>query len=103
MNLRHPSRRTLREWLDTGGPASLDEHIGTCLRCAGRVEDLAEPSPAMGELLSQVLAPPVDLVPRLSDGINSKLRDRADLRLLGGMLGLPIETTRLIVREPPSD
>ncbi|NNE73370.1 MAG: hypothetical protein HKN26_06890 [Acidimicrobiales bacterium] len=95
----HPQNRRLAEWLETGLPADVDAHIMTCNRCAARIEDLAEPEPVLARALSAVLAPPTDLVPRLHHGIDGKLRNRADLQFLAGLLVLPADAARLLLTE----
>lgn len=100
MKWRHPSASKLRGWLehDLTSPA-IDAHIDTCDRCAARLEDLAAPEAPLAVALSAVFAPPDGLVPRLNTGIDARLRNRADLALLAGMLGLPMQTAKLLFDE----
>ena len=84
----HPGSAKLRMWLEDGDE-KLDAHIATCERCATRLEDLSEPAVPLGDALRALLAPPVDLQPRLQAGITLKMQTRDDLRLLCEMMGLP--------------
>lgn len=104
----HPRDRQLSAWLHSGNER-LDRHVDTCERCAARIEVLGgQPlstdtgSAALGDALVSVLAPPPDLQPRLRAGINRKMQEREDLRLLAEMLGIPLRTIRSL-REPPQD
>ncbi len=100
MRWRHPSTSKLRSWLDGEmTDPKVDGHIDTCERCASRLEDLASPEAPLAVALSIIFAPPDGLVPRLNTGIDARLRNRADLALLAGMLGLPVQTAKLLFDE----
>lgn len=102
MNLLHPSRTRLSDWLDgADADTKLDRHLGGCPRCAARLEGLAPPHTDLRVPLASALQPPADLVPRLQTGVRKRLEGRQDLRLLGQMLGLPLRTARLLLDEEP--
>ncbi len=103
---RHLSTKQLTSWLtgETNQPEH-DEHLATCVRCADKIEQLnldnvtpisAEFKPA----LMAVLQPPEDLHARISVRIAERLQDRDDASLFGSLLGLPVDTTRLIASKP---
>lgn len=106
---KHPSKQLLSSWLD--GEADLeehdDEHINSCSRCASRLEKLSEihldnvvpMNEQFRPALMAVLQPPEDLHERISARIADRLQERDDATLFGSMLGVPVETTR-IVTEP---
>ncbi len=99
---RHPSRRRLRSWLESGDP-SIDAHLATCETCATRLEDLSAPAADLGEALRTTLAPPQDLQPRLRAGIAQKLQTREDLRLLVELMGIPMQTIRMLSDPGPTN
>lgn len=97
MMLRHPPRPRLDDWLDGAGDPKLDAHLATCTKCAARLETLATPGPDLRAALSEALAPPADLVPRLHHGVRTRLERRQELGLLAQMLGLPLQTARVLM------
>ena len=103
---RHPSKQLLTSWLE--GEADLgeyDDHINSCARCASRLEkmssthvDNVEPLKAeFRPALMAVLAPPEDLHERVSFRIAERLQARNDASLFGSLLGVPVESTRIVV------
>ena len=82
MNWVHPRKRTLKRWLESTDAGPVDEHISTCRRCANRLEDLAAPTPALGDAISQTIRPPDDLAERLrrpDDRFDAQPRGSTDL------------------------
>ncbi len=113
MALLHPSTRRLREWLETPPDvepdAGIEEHVSHCERCADELEALdavvgesIEETSEVRVALEEVLAPPTGLEQRMEDRIEAALLARRDLKLLAGLMGVSIETARLLV-EPPED
>lgn len=92
---RHPSKRRLEEWLAETAP-NLDAHIESCDRCANRVEDLDRPAFELRSALVEVLSLPANLQPRLAEGIDRRMRTRAELKLLAEMLGLPMSVVKTL-------
>ena len=103
MNLRHPSKRALRRWLEADDLASIDEHVATCDRCASRLEGLAAPTDDIGEALHRALEPPEDLVNRLGVRMTESMRNREDLRILLELLGIPWRTVQNLLTEGEDD
>lgn len=97
--LLHPSRARLTRWLATGEPPELHAHLDRCSRCATRLEELAQPVPALRDALVATLETPPDLGPRLGRRLDAALRERAQLALLGELLGIPWQTARLLTQE----
>jgi hypothetical protein len=99
---RHPSEKQLASWL-SGEHAHFDAHIDACERCAKTLDEIdvavgsnvealtAELRPALLTLLQ----PPEDLHERISQRISARLQDRNDAGLLGSLLGVPLETSRI--------
>lgn len=99
----HPGDKRLLHWLDAGDGhgADLDEHIATCERCATRLEELAQPLPALADALSRSLQAPDDLVQRLGVRMNTTIRSREDLRLFFELMGVPFATVRSLMEDDP--
>lgn len=100
--VRHPGDTALVRWLDTGGPARVDDHVATCERCAERLEhleqlDRADERPSLGEALAALFAAPVDLGERVLHGIEQRSRTEQELVLLSGLFGVAVETGKLVV------
>jgi len=104
-DLWHPSSNRLGVWLDTGDPSGVGEHVEQCERCADRLVELdgepqtAEsdtPSASLRQMLTTLLAPPDDLPQRILDGVESRRDGGDDLRLLGEMFSIGIETAQLM-------
>lgn len=108
--LFHPSRARLREWLDTGGPAGVGDHVERCDRCADRLEqiDQSDPLPlsldgpgALQAGLRELIRLPDDLVDRVLTGIDSRRRAERELALLAGLFSIGVETAQLMVAPVP--
>ncbi len=105
-DLRHPSTTRLREWLETGEPAGVGEHVEQCERCANRLEHIdgdesiapsLEPTAPLRQALSAALSPPDDLNERVLRGVARRSRVDEELRLFAGLLSIGIETARLMI------
>ena len=102
--LRHPSQARLQEWLNTGTPPGVGEHIEQCERCADRLEaiDLEDEalrpdgSTSLREVLGELVAPPDDLGDRIMHGIERRSRVERELSLLTGLLSIGVETAQLM-------
>ena len=100
---RHPSKRSLREWLSGEADDKLDKHIDSCEKCAVTLEELDAESgaSAIGEALALVLAPPGDLVERLEVGVAARLDSRQVLVVLADLFGAGYETGKLLLTDNP--
>jgi len=97
---RHPNKRDLQRWMD-GGADHLDEHVDTCEKCARTLEELAGADADLRPALLTLLAPPDDLEERINERIAARVQDRQDMALFSSLLGVGVETGR-VVFEPPS-
>ncbi len=95
----HPTARTLRLWLEEGGPDDVDAHVAGCARCANRIEDIAAPLPELSAALSASLRAPDDLVARLGARMTESMRTREDLVILLELMGIPLDTVRNLMTE----
>lgn len=106
---RHLSTTQLASWLsgevDHG---EHEEHLDSCVQCAARLEEINDDvnvtnvqaiSAEFRPALLAVLEPPADLHQRISGRIAARLQDQSDASLIGSMLGVSVETAR-IVTEP---
>ncbi len=104
---RHPKRQQLTAWLDGTPDADLDEHLATCEKCAAtldRLDEAQRSEPAsverIGPALLTLLRPPDDLYERMSSRLAERIQRRADLELLGSLLGVPKEAGELFLLSP---
>jgi predicted anti-sigma-YlaC factor YlaD len=93
---RHPNDQRLLAWLD-GATPELDEHLADCERCAQTLDRLASPEADLGPALLSVLAPPTDLAIRVSERLAARVQNRRDAALFGSLLGISIETGRVVL------
>ncbi len=94
---RHPSRRRLQTWLDSGGPRRTDRHVSECRACQ---EDLDELSALDDSTLSDLVAatePPEDLTDRVADGVDTRLRDEASAAAFADLFTIGWDFVRCIV------
>lgn len=98
---RHPSKRTLREWLAGETDEDVDRHVSTCERCANDLEALAtaETDSSLRDALLFVLDPPPDLVPRVEAGVIARLESRKVLGYFADVFGAGLETSRLLLTD----
>ena len=74
---RHPSRRQLQRWLDTGKPKRVEAHIAECELCQAILEELSELDGSVVAELESVVSAPDDLTVRTNTGVDQRLRDEA--------------------------
>lgn len=105
MRLRHPSRERLTSWLNAadGDDPEVDAHVSTCHRCATVLEAIAEDVEELpvGEALTRVLTTPAGLGDRLERGVLARLSSRELMGLMAEMFGAGVETSRLLIVDPP--
>lgn len=105
MKFRHPSKDRLRAWLTGADPndAELEAHIDDCERCSSVIEAMGdvEISEPLVFALAQVLAAPQNLPDRLETRVSAKLGGRELVGLMAEMFGAGMETSRLLIVDPP--
>lgn len=97
--LFHPRRDRLHGWLDGSTEPKLDRHVESCDRCASRLESFAPALPNLRDALVDALAPPADFAARLEAAVAERAAAKADLELLAGLMALPWQTSRLLMRD----
>ncbi|NNC79023.1 MAG: hypothetical protein HKN94_02620 [Acidimicrobiales bacterium] len=95
---RHLSGSQLAMWLDGEAP-HFDDHVDQCEKCAARLSEVDEPQADLRPALLTLLKPPPDLESRVSARIAARLKAREEMALLGGLLGVSIETGRIMFDE----
>ncbi len=104
MFFRHPSKRALREWLDSADNSSVDAHLETCQRCATVLEELdTDGGLSIGDALAAVYTPPADLSDRLERRVAARLDSRVVLDVVSDLFGAGIETSKLLLTEDSPD
>lgn len=108
MFFRHPSKRALREWLespaDISGESSIDNHLASCQRCAAILDEMEDTAElALGDALAAFYAPPLDLSDRLERRVAQRLDSRVVLGVVSDLFGAGIDTTKLLLMEEPED
>lgn len=105
-DLFHPSASRLREWLETGEPVGVGEHVEHCDKCADRLEHLdhddplvlsLEPSAPLRQALTAALNPPEDLSERVLKSVSRRSRVDEELQLFAGLFSIGFETARLMI------
>lgn len=101
---RHPDDAALRAWLDTGGPRSVDDHVGVCEACAARLEQMAgDDGGEVLDGLAAVTAPPPDLTGRTTVRVRDRLAAQESMSVLLELLSLPLRTASVLLGgEAPS-
>ncbi|MEM9203546.1 MAG: hypothetical protein AAGC53_18045 [Actinomycetota bacterium] len=74
---RHPSRRQLQRWLETGKPKRVEAHVAECEICQAILEELSQLDGYVVADLESAIAPPDDLTLRTNSGVDERLRDEA--------------------------
>ena len=101
---RHLSTKQLTSWLN-GGPDQdeHDEHLNSCIKCAARVEQLSSDldnveaiSDEFRPALLAILQPPENLHARISERIADRLQSQSDVKLFNSLLGVPVETAKIL-------
>jgi hypothetical protein len=103
--LGHPSRKRLATWLDASDAVpAVTEHLETCERCAGRLEELAETSPEddgldreIGEALREAYAAPEGIEDRVLRSIDARERADREMNLLLGLFSIAKDAAELML------
>ncbi len=98
---RHPSRRVLIRWLETGGPGRVDRHIGDCDHCQDQLDTLSQLDDSTIEVLVAATEPPPDLKERVSDGVDSRLRDEAAAGAFADLFAIGWDLLRCVIDPDP--
>ena len=77
MGVRHPSRRRLQRWLQTGELRRVEAHIDSCERCQTVLDSLSELDERVVASLESATSPPPDLLERTTGGVEERLRNEA--------------------------
>lgn len=97
---QHPTEHDLTAWLDGGSPG-IDEHLAGCEVCAARLEETPPYDVELSAPLLVALSPAAGCGERVSARVAARLQNRRDAELALSMLGVPLETIRLVTDPPP--
>ncbi len=101
MNARHPSRRRLQRWLDTGESRRVSKHIDECEDCQAVLEDLSALDVELVADLQVATAPPEDLRERTHGGVDSRLRNEAAIAAFADLFAIGWDVLRHVVDPGP--
>lgn len=93
---RHPSDDRLASWMAGGPDEGIGAHIDSCARCTEVLARLDQPAPAMAEVLARTLMADADLEQRVMTGVTSAMAQRAVAETFLGLLGIGIETAKIV-------
>ena len=77
MSARHPNRRRLQRWLETGDGRRLSKHIERCAHCQEVLDELSALDEELVADLQAATTPPEDLAARTHGGVDVRLRNEA--------------------------
>lgn len=102
MNARHPSRRRLQRWLDTGDSRRVSKHIDQCEDCQEVLEGLSALDFELVADLQAATAPPEDLRERTHGGVDTRLRNEAAIVAFADLFAIGWDVARCVV-DPDSE
>jgi hypothetical protein len=97
MSARHPNRRRLQRWLDTGETRRVANHIEHCTRCQETLEDASALDEELVAGLQAATSPPTDLRERTHGGVDARLRDEAVLGAFFDLFAIGWDVARSLV------
>jgi len=98
---RHPSRRVLQDWLDTGGPGRVDRHVEHCETCQDDLDQLSALDEGVLSGLVAATEPPSDLERRVADGVDTRLRDEAAAGTFADLFTIGWDFLRCVIDPEP--
>lgn len=94
---RHPTDDALRAWLDDLDPdQAVEDHLGGCEICAGRLEALDNTLSPVASALELITRPPEGLRSRLDDRFAEVALQQATRSLIGDLFGIGFRTIRVL-------
>ncbi len=102
MTARHPSRRRLQRWLDTGDSRRVSKHIDQCEQCQEVLEDLSALDVELVADLQAATTPPEDIRERTHGGVDARLRNEAAIVAFADLFAIGWDFARYVV-DPDSD
>ncbi len=107
INLSHPRRKRLQEWLDGGLDDRVTQHVAHCERCARTLEELAGstdedelvPDAELVEAIRDALAPPDDINERVLRRVAERERASREVALLLDIFGISKDAADLMMSD----
>lgn len=100
---RHPSKKRLLRWSESGRPRMTERHLLGCSLCEARLEELTRLDQEVVVDLKVALGAPADFNQRMSQRLREEVQDRETLMVMADLLGLGVETSRLLIEEGDED
>lgn len=97
MTARHPTRRRLQRWLDTGEPRRVSRHIERCPQCQEQLEELSRLDEDLVADLQAATDPPEDLRARTYGGVDVRLHNEAVLGAFIDLFAIGWDFTRAVL------
>jgi anti-sigma factor RsiW len=97
MTTRHPSRRRLQRWLDSGETRRVSKHIDGCDHCQAALEELSALDEELVADLQAATTPPGDLRERTQGGVDVRLRHEAAMVAFGDLFAIAWDVVRMMV------
>jgi hypothetical protein len=97
MNARHPNRRRLQRWLETGDTRRVTKHIERCSVCQETMEELSALDEKLVADLQAATSPPADLRERTHGGVDMRLRNEAAVGAFLDLFTLGWDFARTVV------
>lgn len=97
MSARHPTRRRLQRWLDTGETRRVSNHIDDCEHCQATLEDLTALDEELVADLQAATSPPEDLTERTRGGVDARLRNEAAIVAFADLFAIAWDVTRVLI------
>lgn len=99
MKLFHPSQRRLLVWAEGAKARWTDRHLSHCDRCSDRLDRLTALDSEAVRALQEALAPPEDFRGKTERDLQTRVRNRDTLQLLGELYGVGWTTTLTLLEE----
>lgn len=97
MIARHPTRRRLQRWLDTGEPRRVSRHIERCPQCQEQLEELSALDEELVADLQAATDPPEDLRARTYGGVDVRLHNEAVFGAFIDLFAIGWDFTRAVL------
>jgi hypothetical protein len=99
VKLFHPSQRRLLVWAEGTQARWTNRHISRCDRCFERLDEMTALDSEAVRMLQEALAPPEGFRRKTERELQSRVRNRDTLQLVGELFGVGWTTTLTLLEE----
>lgn len=99
MRLFHPSQRRLLVWAEGAQARRTNRHISRCDRCFDRLDKMTALDSEAVRALQEALAPPEGFRGKTERELQTRVRNRDTLQLMGELFGVGWTTARALLEE----